>query len=155
MDTVWHVRQCEGITCTLMYIDWWPDDRRAGSMRERMFKIIYNWPYASHATATSSHIVKYWYRITWYESIMSILMYIYIDETSRDVRINSVPVWRCFGCSVYCPHIRHAVLSINHTYSMLTYKLSLATHAHAQSIANWGWFFKAFRKTCKQIHVSR
>ena len=45
MDTNRHVRQCEGIICTLMYIysrrnvDWWPDDRRAGSMTERMFKI--------------------------------------------------------------------------------------------------------------------
>ena len=35
------------------------DDRFAGLMRERMFKIIYSLPYASHETATSSHIVKY------------------------------------------------------------------------------------------------
>ena len=40
-------------------VDWWPDDRFAGLMRERMFKIIYSSPYASHETATSSHIVKY------------------------------------------------------------------------------------------------
>ena len=46
------------------HIDWWPDDRCAGSMPERMFKIIYSSPYASHKTATSSHIVKYLYRIT-------------------------------------------------------------------------------------------
>ena len=35
------------------------DDRFAGSMPERMFKIIYSSPYASKETATSSHIVKY------------------------------------------------------------------------------------------------
>ena len=39
--------------------NWWPDDRFAGLMRERMFKIIYSLLYASHKTATSSHIVKY------------------------------------------------------------------------------------------------
>ena len=50
MDTVWYVRQCGGIICTLMDIynrwnvDWWPDDRFAGSMPERMFKIIYSSP---------------------------------------------------------------------------------------------------------------
>ena len=33
-------------------------------MPARMFKIIYSSPDASHDTATSSHIVKYWYRIT-------------------------------------------------------------------------------------------
>ena len=45
-------------------VDLWLDDRCAGSMPERMFKIIYSSPYASHDTATSSNIVKYWYRIT-------------------------------------------------------------------------------------------
>ena len=42
-------------------VDWWLDDRCAGSVPERMFKIIYDYssPYASHETATSSHIVKY------------------------------------------------------------------------------------------------
>ena len=65
----WHdsdyVRQYEGIICTLIYlysrcdVDWWPDDRFAGLMRERMFKIDYSSRYASHETATSSHIVKY------------------------------------------------------------------------------------------------
>ena len=40
-------------------VDWWPDDRCAGSMPERMFKIIYSSPYASPETATSSHIVSY------------------------------------------------------------------------------------------------
>ena len=60
-----HVRQCEGIICTLMNIynrwnvDWLLDGRCAGSMPERMFKIIYSSPYASHETATSSHIIKY------------------------------------------------------------------------------------------------
>ena len=39
------------------YIDWWPDVRCAGSIPERMFKITYSSPYASHETATS-HIVK-------------------------------------------------------------------------------------------------
>ena len=43
-------------------VDWWSDDtvdRFAGSMPERMFKIIYCSPYASHETAASSQIVKY------------------------------------------------------------------------------------------------
>ena len=39
-------------------VDWWPDDRDASSMPERMFKIIYTSPSASHETATS-HIVKH------------------------------------------------------------------------------------------------
>ena len=40
-------------------VDWWPDDRFAGSMPEKMFKIIYSSPYASNKTATSSHIYIY------------------------------------------------------------------------------------------------
>ena len=162
MDTVWHVRQCEGIICTWMYIyirwnvDWWPDDRCAGSMPKRMFKIIYSSPYALHETATSSNIVKYWYRITcpsiWKHNV-------YINVTSRDVRSNSVPRWRCFGFSVYWPHIRHAVLPIDHTHGS-PHIQTTAGYAPAQSIAypsyiRKGWYKQASRKTCKQNHVSR
>ena len=93
-------------------VDWWPNDRCAGSMPERMFTIIYSSLYASHETTTSSHIVNYWYRIT-YPSIWQHNVYInvyLVDETSWDVRSNSVPRWCCFGCSVNWPHIRHSVL---------------------------------------------
>ena len=44
-------------------VDWWPDDMCAGSMPEIMFKINYSSPCASQETATSSHIVKYSYRV--------------------------------------------------------------------------------------------
>ena len=40
-------------------VDWWPDDRCASSVPERIFKTIYSSPYAAHETATSSHIVNY------------------------------------------------------------------------------------------------
>ena len=173
MDTVWHVRQCEDIMCTLMYIysrwnvDWWPDDRCAGSMPERMFKIIKSSPYASHETATFSHIVKYWYRITcpsiWKHNV-------YINVHLRSMKRRGTFVWiQCqdgvvlavlsvdhtYGmlfclltthtacCSVYWPHIRHA------------HKLFIAGYAPARSITNWGWFKQAFSKNGKPINVSR
>ena len=46
----------------------------AGLMLERMFKIIYSSPYASHETTTFT-----------------------VDKMSWDVRLNSVPRWHCFG----------------------------------------------------------
>ena len=168
MDTVWHVRQFEGIICTLMYIysrwnvDWWPDDRCAGSMPERMFKIIYSSPYALHETATSSHIVKYWYRITC-SSIWKHNVYINVHllSTKRRGTFNRI---QCQDGVVL------AVLSIDHTYCMLFCLLTIHTACpHIQTtagyaLAQWiaypsyirkGWFKQAFRKTCKQIHVSR
>jgi len=90
MDTVWYVRQLEVTMCTLMYIytqwniDWWPDDKCAGLMLERMFKIIYSSPYVSHKTATS-HIVKYWYRTTC-PSIWKYNVYINVNLQSMDRR---------------------------------------------------------------------
>ena len=107
---------------TLMYIysrwnvDWWPDDRCAGSMLERMFKIIYSSPYASHETATSSHIVQYWYRITcpwiWKHNV-------YINVHLQSMKRRGTFDW------IKCQHgVILAVLSIDHTYGMPTYKLS-------------------------------
>ena len=144
MDTIWHVRQCEGIICISMNIynrwnvDWWPDDRCAGSMPERMFKIIYSLPYTSHETATSSHTVKYWYRITcpsiWKHNV-------YINVHLQSMKRRGTFDWiQCHMALfwLFCLlNIRRAVLSIDHAYGMPTYKLSL------------------FSKTCKQIHVSR
>ena len=128
MDTVRHVRQCEGILCTLMYIysrwnvDWWPEDRYAGSMPERMFKIIYSSPYALHETATSSHIVKYWYRITcpstWKHNVY---INVHLQSMKRRGTFDWIAKMALFWlfclltihtacCSVYWTHIRHAQL---------------------------------------------
>ena len=121
MDTVWYVRQCEGIICTLMYIysrwniDWWPDgdDRCAGSMLERMSKIIYSSPYASHETATS-HVVKYWYRITcpWIWKHNVTLMYIYsrwnVAELAIEFSVKVALFWLFCLLSTHtaCPQIQ-------------------------------------------------
>ena len=115
MDTLWHLCQCEGMICTLMYIysrwnvDWWPDDRCAGSIPERMFKIIHNLPYASHETATSSRIVKYWYRI--------ILPLIWKHNVNIKVHLQSMK--RRGTCDrIQCKDgVVLAVLSIEHTMS--------------------------------------
>ena len=129
MYTVWLVRQCEGIICTLMYIysrwnvDWWHDNRCAGSVPERMFKIIYSSPYASHETATPSHIVKYWYRIK-YPSIWKHNVYINVHLQSMKRRGTFDRIQCQDGvvlAVVSIEHIRHAVLSINHTYGMPTH----------------------------------
>ena len=164
MDTVRHVRQCEGILCTLMYIysrwnvDWSPGDRCAGSMPERLSKIIYRSPYASHETATSSHIVKYLYRITcpsiWKHSV-------YINVHLQSMKRCGTFDW------IHCQDgVVLAVLSIDHTYGMLFCLLTtytacpvahiqvIAGYAPARSMANW-WFKQAFSKTYKQIDVSR
>ena len=159
MDTVWHIRQCEGIICTLVYIySRWNVDRCAGTMPERMFKIIYSSPYASHKTATSSHIVKYWYRITC-PSIWKHNVYI-------NVHVQSMKRRGTFDRIQWQDGVVLAVLSIDHTYGMLFCLLTTHTacphiqtnagYAHAQSIAypsyiRQGWFKQAFRKTCKQI----
>ena len=147
MDTVWHVRQYEAIICTLMYIysrwnvDWWPDDRCAGSMPERMFKIIYSSPYASHETATSSHIDKYWYRITC-PSIRKYNVYInvYLQSMKRRGTFDWIQCQDDIVLAVlYIDHIRHA-----HTQT-------IAGYTPAQSIDNWWWFKQAFSKTWKKI----
>ena len=88
-------------------VDWWPNMcARSRPIPERMSKIIYSSPYASHETAIS-HIIKYWYCITYmtlyhYESIISTLMHIY----SRN---GAVPV------ILLC--IDHIFLVFEHTYS--------------------------------------
>ena len=165
MDTVWHVRQCEGILCTLMYIysrwnvDWWPDDRCAGSMSERMFKIIYSSPYALHETATSSHIVKYWYHITCPSKLKH---NVYLNVHLQSMKHRGMFDW------IQCQDgVVLAVLSTDHTYGMLfclltthtacpvAHTQAIAGYAPARSMANWGWFKQAFSKTYKQIHVSR
>ena len=144
MDTVWHVRQCEGIICTLMNtynrwnVDWWPDDRFADSMPERMLKIIYSSPYASHETATSSHIVKYWYRIKC-PSIWKHNGYINVHLQRWNVAGRSIKM--ALFCLFCLLNIRHAVLSIDYAYDTPTYKLS-----PAPSIVNCGWFKQAFSK---------
>ena len=136
MDTVWPVRQCEGIICTLMYIysrwnvDWWPDDRCAGSMPERMFKINYTSPYASHKTTTSSHIVKYWYRITC-PSIWKHNVYINVHLQSMKRR-GTFDRIQCQGGIVL------GVLSIDHTYGMLFCLLTTHTaYPHIQTTAGY------------------
>ena len=158
MDTVWHICQCEGILCTLMYIysrwnvDWWPDDRCADSMPERVFKIIYSSPYASHETATSSRIVKYWYRVTC-PSIWKHNVYI-------NVHLQSMKRRGMFDRIQCQDGVVMAVLFIDHTYGMPTYttyrwlRACTVNRAYPSYIRK-GWFKQAFRKTCKQIHVSR
>ena len=148
--------------CSRWNVDWWPDDRFAGSMPEKMLKIIYSSPYASHETATSSQIVKYWYRIT-YPSIWKHNVYI-------NVHLQSMKLRGTFDRIQCQDGVVLADLSIDHTYGMLFCLLTTHTacpriqttagYAPAQSIAyssyTWKvWFKQAFRQICKQIHISR
>ena len=105
-------------------VDWWPDDRCAGSMPERMFTIIYSSPYASHETATSSHIVKYWYHITcpsiWKHDV-------YINVHLQSMTRRGTFDW------IQCPDgVVLVVLSIDHTYGMLF--CLLTTHTACCSV---------------------
>ena len=104
-------------------------------MPERMFKIICNSPYASHETATSSHIVKYWYRIT--------CPSIWKHNVSINVHLQSMKRRGTFDWIQCQDGVVLAVLSIDHTYAMPfglftthtaqpTYKLSLAMRLHRQ-----------------------
>ena len=101
-------------------VDWWPDDRCAGSMPETMFKINYSAPYAWHETATSSHIVKYWYRITC-PSIWKHNVYIHVHLQSMKRR-GTFDWMQCQDGVV------SAVLSIGHTYGMLFCLLTTHTN---------------------------
>ena len=122
--------------------------------RKRCFKIIYRSPYASHETATFSHIVKYWYRITC-QSIRKHNVYI-------NIRLQSMKRRGTFERIQCQDGVVLAVLSIDHTYAMPTHTnyrwlcaCTVNTLPIYYSYIRKGWFKQAFRKTCKQIHVSR
>ena len=132
-------------------LSWWPDDSCAGAMPERMFKIIYSSPYASHETATSSHIVKCWYLIT-YPSILKHNVYINVHLQSWNVAGRSIEFSTKMALfKLFCLLTTHTACPPIQT---------IAGYAPARSIAypsyvRKEWFKQAFRKTCKQIHVSR
>ena len=139
-------------------VDRWPDDRCAGSMRERMFKIIYSSPYASHESATSSRVFKYWYIITC-PSIWKHNFYINVHlqsmkrrgttfnwiQCQNGVVLAGLSIEHTAWCSVHWPRIWHGNIQ------------TICGYAPARSIANWGWLIvkQALSKTCIQIHVSR
>ena len=118
---------------------------------------IYSSPYASHETATSSHIVKYWYRITC-PSIWKHTVYINVRLQSMKRRGTFdwiqcqdgvvLAVLRHTACySVYWPCIRHDQLP--------TYKLSLATRLHGQCIIEDDLNKRSAKHTNKSTLVAR
>ena len=85
-------------------------DRGARTILERMFKIIYSSPYASHETATS-HTVRYWYRITC-PSLWKHNVYMQIYS-----RTGAVPV--ILSCT------DHMFLVFEHAHRVLGYTVNL------------------------------
>ena len=105
---------------------------------ERLFKSSYNQLLDSH-DSEASHIAKYGCSLIcpliWRHNMY---INVHLQSMKRDVRLNSMPKWRCFGCSVYRPHIGTLFCQlITHTVCpqsslMPTYKLWLATRLYGQ-----------------------